>query len=133
MWGPRVTQGKYLLPDLVGPEHLMPKGLFSVAHSHDSVGELGLEEASDLGLASDSGIECKGGSMAGIGVVDVIVVIENRRVVVAPDVAGIHGLVSLPVGSLRVGLLDLAPVGAGVAGRPLRAGVAVVGFKGGAF
>jgi hypothetical protein len=60
----------------VGPEHLVPKGLFSIAHSHDPIGELGLEEAGDLGLASDAGINGKGGSMAGIDVVDDLVVLQ---------------------------------------------------------
>mmetsp|Transcript_3990 Transcript_3990/g.11355 ORF Transcript_3990/g.11355 Transcript_3990/m.11355 type:complete len:626 (-) Transcript_3990:3321-5198(-) len=66
---PREAEGELLGGGLFGPVHLVPKGGFAIAHAEDSVGQLGLEESRDLGLAAKSERESVGGSVAGIHVV----------------------------------------------------------------
>jgi len=53
----------------VGTVQLVPKGLLGVAHSHNSVGQLGLEQPRDLRLAPNAGFHFKGLGVTGIGAV----------------------------------------------------------------
>mmetsp|Transcript_13080 Transcript_13080/g.30957 ORF Transcript_13080/g.30957 Transcript_13080/m.30957 type:complete len:285 (-) Transcript_13080:389-1243(-) len=100
--GSRKAQRELLvLSYLTSVKHLFPKRSFGIFHTHDTVGQLSLEETSNFGLTTKVQIDRKSLCMLRINIFRSLI-LKQGRIVHSSHIALIASLIGCPTGSFLI-------------------------------